>query len=275
MHEPAVLEADHPGRNLRQRAFTAFLLFILLGYTITLAVANDLSLRDAVAGGLSNALPVVLLGTVALRLIARWIAGRNLLVQLAAHTVIGTVYALLAYWLVLVLLGLINGDSPTQFTVEPFLRRAMAWQLFENYTTYAAIAAIACLPERSEPVNLIISTDRADDQSDKGLSRYFIRTGEDLRPVDVSRIISIAGADDYAEVKTTEGRHLVRLTLAEFERSLDPHKFVRVHRSRIVNLDHVERAEPAGGGRMLLHMSDGETISASRAGTRILRDLVL
>jgi DNA-binding LytR/AlgR family response regulator len=65
------------------------------------------------------------------------------------------------------------------------------------------------------------------------------------------------------------------MTLAEFEKSLDPAQFIRVHRSRIVNVDRIERAEPAGGGRLLLHMQDGEAIPASRTGSRLLRDRVI
>jgi len=91
----------------------------------------------------------------------------------------------------------------------------------------------------------------------------------------VAAIVSITGADDYAEVATLHGKHLVRLTLAEFEKALDGARFIRVHRSRIVNVDRVSRAEPAGGGRMLLHMENGEMISTSRAGARLLRDRVL
>jgi len=95
------------------------------------------------------------------------------------------------------------------------------------------------------------------------------------QPVDVDAIVSIAGADDYAEVRTLDGSHLVRLTLAEFEKSLDPALFIRVHRSRIVNVDRIARAEPAGGGRLLLHMEDGEIIGASRTGSKRLKDRVL
>jgi DNA-binding LytR/AlgR family response regulator len=62
------------------------------------------------------------------------------------------------------------------------------------------------------------------------------------------------------------------MTLAEFESRLDPQRFVRVHRSRIVNLDHVDRAEPAGAGRLLLHMDNGEVVSTSRGGAQELKN---
>jgi DNA-binding LytR/AlgR family response regulator len=110
---------------------------------------------------------------------------------------------------------------------------------------------------------------------DASASRYFIRDGEDIRPIDISQIVSITGADDYAEVATLSGRHLVRMTLNQFEKTLEGGIFIRIHRSRIVNVDPIVRAEPAGGGRMLLHMEDGEIVQASRTGTKLLRDRVI
>lgn len=65
------------------------------------------------------------------------------------------------------------------------------------------------------------------------------------------------------------------MTLAEFAQSLDSAKYVRVHRSWIVNTHRVARAEPAGGGRLLLHMENGQTVSTSRDGARQLRGRVL
>ena len=122
---------------------------------------------------------------------------------------------------------------------------------------------------------MTVVLDERSEESKPGLSRYFIRSRDEIQPIDVDSIVSIAGADDYAEVTTVDGKHLVRMTLAEFEKSLDPARFIRIHRSRIVNVDRISRAEPAGGGRLLLHMEDGEAIPASRTGSRLLRDRVL
>ena len=131
------------------------------------------------------------------------------------------------------------------------------------------IAPAVAIPTQAAPES------SADPQVDKGRSRYFVRIGEELRPLDIDTVVSIAGADDYAEVRTLSGKHLVRVTLAEFARSLDPAKYARVHRSWIVNVDRIASAEPAGGGRLLLHMETGETVSTSRAGAQLLRDRVL
>jgi DNA-binding LytR/AlgR family response regulator len=133
--------------------------------------------------------------------------------------------------------------------------------------------------EQAETSIAVMSPDTSElepaTRADVGLSHYFVRIGEELRPLDIDTVVSIGGADDYAEVRTLGSKHLVRVTLAEFAKSLDPAKYVRVHRSWIVNTHRIARAEPAGGGRLLLHMETGQTISTSRDGAKLLRNRVL
>lgn len=142
-----------------------------------------------------------------------------------------------------------------------------------------AEAADASGGEQSFPPAMLmpptVPEPETDARTDTGLSRYFVRIGEELRPLDIDTVVSIGGADDYAEVRTLSGKHLVRVTLAEFAKSLDPAKYIRVHRSWIVNTHRIARAESAGGGRLLLHMETGHTISTSRDGAKRLRNRVL
>jgi DNA-binding LytR/AlgR family response regulator len=212
-------------------------------------------------------------GLIAYRIIRSLLVGRPAVVQAVGHVVLCAAYVFLAYWLLIVLLGAANGLSVIQFNVEPFPVRASVWQMLENATTYGIVAALAYRGTAVPEVAVVL--DRPSEESKPGLSRYFIRSRDEIQPIDVNSIVSIAGADDYAEVTTLDGKHLVRMTLAEFEKSLDPARFIRVHRSRIVNVERIDRAEPAGGGRLLLHMQDGEAIPASRTGSRLLRDRVL
>lgn len=261
---------------MSQTERTVFLVasaLVLIGYSTTLSVAHNLWLRDAIPAGVANALPTILFGAGAYWLVANLIAGRPPAVQAGAHMVVGGAYALLAYWLLIVMLGLVNAASPTQFEVRPLISRAMAWQLLQNVTTYGVIALLAYQrrPKRDAPSTAIESGPRARDP----MSRYFVRNGDEILPVDVDAIVTITGADDYAEVKTETGRHLARITLAKFEQALDSTRFVRIHRSRIVNLQRIDSVEPAGGGRLLLHMNDGEEIVTSRVGANALRERFL
>ena len=291
---------------MRQRTFDVLAIVgVFAAYTATIRLAMGLDLAGCLLGGAANTIPVVIFGVAVRRIVARRLVGRAAEIQLAAHLVLCAAFTALSYLLLIVLLGLFNGMGPNGFVVRPFSLSGAAWQSLENVTTYALIAAVSYLQatdrpqaaSRREPAGEDAATAvalptpaTADDKwtaspdvlapepevrADGGLSRYFVRIGDELRPLDIDTVVSIGGADDYAEVWTLGGRHLVRVTLAEFAKSLDPAKYVRAHRSWIVNTHRIARAEPAGGGRLLLHMETGQVISTSRDGARRLRDRVI
>lgn len=260
----------------------SLVLLVFVAYTVTLWVAHQSSLFFAVTGGLANTIPVIVVGAPTRRFILTRLARARLPVQVMGHVLLCVGYSVLSYWLLIVLLGAVNSPSPLRFIVQSMISSGMAWQTLENVTTYVAIAALAYTRLYADRASLLSSrlndlaartaldTDPAPPEAGPP-ARFLVRMGEDLRPLDSGSIISITGADDYAELGTTEGKRLVGMTLAEFETRLDPARFIRVHRSRIVNLDYVDRAEPAGGGRLLLHMTNGEVIATSRTGAQALR----
>ena len=59
----------------------------------------------------------------------------------------------------------------------------------------------------------------------------------------------------------------------ELEQRLDPDRFIRVHRSHVVNLDHVKQMKPHGDRRLEIHLVDGSMVIASRSGSQKLREL--
>jgi two-component system LytT family response regulator len=69
--------------------------------------------------------------------------------------------------------------------------------------------------------------------------------------------------------------HLVSVRLQDLAERLDATRFVRIHRSHIVNLDFVTMCEPYDAWRLQAVMKSGRRIVASRAGTRLLKALIL
>lgn len=294
---------------MNQRTFDILAIAgIFAAYAATIRLALGLDLAGCLLGAAANTIPVVIFGVAVRRIVVQRLVGRPAAVQLTAHLLLCAAFTALSYLLLIVLLGLFNGVGPDGFVVRPFSISGFAWQSLENVTTYALIAAVSHLqvsnraqatlrrdpvrPTTAPPATTTdeISATAADGEraasldapvegpearTEGGLSRYFVRIGDEFRPLDIDAVVSIGGADDYAEVRTLDGKHLVRVTLAEFAKSLDPAKYVRVHRSWIVNTHRIARAEPAGGGRLLLHMETGQVISTSRDGARRLRDRVI
>lgn len=106
------------------------------------------------------------------------------------------------------------------------------------------------------------------------LSRFFVRHLGAVIPVETKDIVCIKAEDDYSAVHLQGKVHLVYLPLREFAARLDGAQFVRVHRSAIVNLEQVQRLETLDR-RMIVHMRDGSTVTASRSGANALRALQL
>jgi hypothetical protein len=251
--------------------FLAAAALVFAAYSVTVWAALDLSIRDALLGGVANTVPILLFGLAVHAVIVRWLARQSRAVQALGHLVLCTAFSLLSFWLLIVLLGLVNSDSPIEFSVRPFPRTAFAWQTLENATTYAVLAALSYLRAGKPALPAPVPAEPRETER----SRYFVRSGDEMRPVDLERVICVSGADDYAEVTLPDGKHLVRMTLAEFERRLDPVRYARIHRSWIVDLDRIEKVEPAGGGRLLVHLTSGQVVPASRSGSKLLRDRVI
>ncbi len=107
------------------------------------------------------------------------------------------------------------------------------------------------------------------------LRRIFVRAGGRILPVSTDDVEWIEADGDYAALHARGRRFLVQVPLAELEQRLDPDRFVRVHRSHIVNLDFVTALAPYDAHRLLVELASGARVLASRSRTQVLRDRIL
>ena len=92
-----------------------------------------------------------------------------------------------------------------------------------------------------------------------------------LKTVDIDWI----GADDYyAQIHVQRKTYLHRETLDQLEQGLDPSKFVRIHRSTIVNIDRVKELQPAFNGNYVVLLDTGVTLRLSRRRRDQLKQLL-
>ncbi len=69
---------------------------------------------------------------------------------------------------------------------------------------------------------------------------------------------------NYVGLHVNGHDYLLRSTMAEFVRQLDPRHFVQVHRSFLVNMDRIAEIEPLDSGDARLRMRDGSVVPCSR-----------
>lgn len=104
--------------------------------------------------------------------------------------------------------------------------------------------------------------------------RVVLKTGSDIVFLRAADIVWVESQADFIKVHTTGPSQLVRETLQNLEERLDPSKFLRVHRSSLVNIDHVRKVTPALYGDYTVLMSDDTKLRLSRKNRGKLKQLI-
>ena len=105
----------------------------------------------------------------------------------------------------------------------------------------------------------------------KTLKRIAVRSGGKTRFVDLKDVLWIQAAENYVQLHTATARHLVHSTIQSMLERLDPEVFVRVHRSAVVNVHHVNTVEAAGQGDYVLTLTNGSCVETSRTYGETIR----
>jgi len=92
--------------------------------------------------------------------------------------------------------------------------------------------------------------------------------------VDVESIEHIEAAGDYMCIYTGDNSLILRETMKDLERRLDPRRFQRVHRSTIVNLDLVRQVKPHTNGECFLVLDSGAQVKVSRSYREVVARFV-
>jgi len=107
------------------------------------------------------------------------------------------------------------------------------------------------------------------------LERILVRDRGRIFPLAAGEI-EYMKADSKYTVIVARGQHfLVRIGISELESQLDPQRFIRVHRSALVNLDFVESMRADDQSQLQIFMRDGSCIGANREASKLLREMAI
>jgi two-component system, LytTR family, response regulator len=186
--------------------------------------------------------------------------------------------------------GLLGTDVPARLAHRPFIVFTTAHA--EHAVAAFALGAVdyllkpfgaARLAQTLERVSgalgdgsAVAPFDRLGEALGKGpLTRIFVRAGAAIVPVPVGTVRWFEADGDYVTAHGELGHHVLSLPLAHLESRLDPRRFVRIHRTHLVNLDHVVAFRRHGKGGMTAELRDGTQLAVSRARAQELRRLGL
>ncbi len=124
-------------------------------------------------------------------------------------------------------------------------------------------ASLLDAPDKGPPLEPV---DRPERFLVRKLSREFLVAASDIEWLQAS--------GNYVNLRVRGHDYPLRSTIAGIEAKLDPRRFVRIHRSFIVNLDHLASIEPLDTGDARVHLKDGGVLPCSRRQRDALRGRV-
>jgi len=162
-----------------------------------------------------------------------------------------------------------------QYALRAFEVHAVDY-LLKPYSAERFLEAIARARERMRAKTMMPVEDlvRAAKPKSGYSERVLIRDGANVHVIPVDKIDYVEAQDDYVAFKTEGKQHLKDQALASVEGTLDPNRFVRIHRSFILNIDRIAKVELYAKDSRMAILRDGTRLPVSRAGYARLSQLL-
>jgi two-component system LytT family response regulator len=125
--------------------------------------------------------------------------------------------------------------------------------------------------EAPPPLEEVASTARSENAD---LERILVREGSDVRVIPCDSVDYIEARGDAVAIHAGGTAHLKAQRLSTIEQRLDPKRFIRVHRSYLLNLDRLRSIELYAKDSRIAILADGTKVPVSRSGYARLRELL-
>ena len=106
------------------------------------------------------------------------------------------------------------------------------------------------------------------------LERVVVKDGTRVHIIPIAKLEFVEAQDDYVGLRSEGKTYLKQQTISSLEAQLDAAKFVRIHRSYVVNLERIARIEPYTKDSRVVVLHDNTRLPVSRAGHARLKELL-
>ena len=117
--------------------------------------------------------------------------------------------------------------------------------------------------------------DHGESRGDSWPEKITVKDGSDIQFIRVADISWIDAAGDYMCIHAAGKTHIMRITMKQLEGMLNPAKFLRVHRSTIVNNRVITGAQTLSNGEYLLNLEGGTQLKVSRSYKDRIREFLV
>lgn len=160
-----------------------------------------------------------------------------------------------------------------EFAIRAFDVQAVDY-LLKPFSRERLEAAIGRARERRDRPRPDVAALRAVRDPGAPLERVVIRDGAQVHVVAVGKIDYVEAQDDYVGLHTGGRTLLKEQTLATLESQLDPRRFVRIHRSYLLNIERLARVELYAKDSRIAILHDGTKLPMSRTGYQRLQEVM-
>ena len=177
-------------------------------------------------------------------------------------------------------LELVGGDVPVVFVTayDEFALRAFEVHavdyLLKPFTDERLAAAIARARERRAGPTPVAALRASARPPGAMLERVVIRDGAEVHVLPIGKIDYVEAQDDYIAFRSAGKSYLKEQTLSDLEAALDARRFVRVHRSYLLNIERLAKVELYAKDSRVAILADGTKLPVSRAGYQRLQQVL-
>ncbi len=104
------------------------------------------------------------------------------------------------------------------------------------------------------------------------LNRIVVKTGSNIHVISIEEIMYLEADGDYVHIYTENNRFLKENTLKYYETHLDSEQFIRIHRSRILNINFLDKIELYEKESYVVHLKNNKMLKTSLSGYKLLKN---
>jgi len=112
-------------------------------------------------------------------------------------------------------------------------------------------------------------------QSQSYTANLFVQKTEKLVNLSVQNIISLEASGDYTVISTANDQFVSSSGISKLATRLDPSIFIRIHRSSIININHLQELEKHSNGMLSVVMANKKSYSVSRSYAKAIREMIV
>jgi two-component system LytT family response regulator len=169
--------------------------------------------------------------------------------------------------------GIIFTTAFDQYALKAFENNAVDY-LLKPYSKERFDQALKKFMQQSSGGTKVKTNAEKIPQSYPLADRVVIKNGTRIHIVPYQDMLVLEADDDYVKIRTAQGAFMKKKTLSYFENALPKDKFVRVHRSYILNIQNIDRLESADSSSHYAVLRNGIRVPVSRNGLQLLKNIL-